>query len=103
MQTSYPYASRDRIHVYYLEMLTYHRKTYVPTPLTMAYRKKGIKVGDVGVITANGAFHLVFIVCQSDPGSNPDILPDGFERVASRIRTSKIFDAGTCLTSNGNL
>lgn len=66
----------------------------------MTYRKKGIRVGDVGVITTNGAFDFLFNTCPSDPGINPDILPDGFELLKPRIRTSEKFGPGICLPSD---
>ena len=105
MQTSYPYTSRARTDIYAFEMLT-HRAgypLYMPTPLgglPTAYRKKGIRIGDVGVITANGAFDFLFNACPSDPGVNPVRLPDGFELLVPDIRTSDKFDPHVCLNSD---
>ena len=105
MQKSYPHTSRARTDIYSFEMLT-HRAgypLYVPTPLgglPKEYSKKGIRVGDVGMITAYGAFDFLFNTCQSDPGVNPNVLPDGFELLKPRIRTSSKFDPGICLTSD---
>ncbi|KAF8695227.1 hypothetical protein AX14_001856, partial [Amanita brunnescens Koide BX004] len=103
--TSYPHKSRARTHIYSFEMLT-HRAgypLYMPTPLgglPTAYRKKGIGVGDVGVITANGAFDFLFNACESDQSINPDVLPDGFGLLKARIRTSEKFGPGECLPSD---
>ncbi|KAF8730468.1 hypothetical protein AX14_005556, partial [Amanita brunnescens Koide BX004] len=103
--TSYPYKSRARPHIYSFDMLT-HRAgypLYVPAPLgglPTAYRKKGIRVGDVGVITTEGAFDFLFNACQSDPGINPPTLPDGFELLKPRIRTSDKFGPGISLPSD---
>ena len=75
----------------------------MPTPLgglPTAYRKKGIGVGDVGVITANGAFDFLFNACESDQSINPDVLPDGFGLLKARIRTSEKFGPGECLPSD---
>lgn len=65
---------------------------YTPTLSTtypMAYRKKGIRVGDVGVISSHGAFHFLFNACRhhEQPGEpiNPAILPQGFELLESNI------------------
>ena len=71
----------------------------------MPYRKKGIRVGDVGVITANGAFDFLFNTCQypdqSNAGINPAILPHGFELLRPVIRTtSDMFSPGMCLPSD---
>ncbi|KAF8688196.1 hypothetical protein AX14_003508 [Amanita brunnescens Koide BX004] len=106
---SYPHTSRARTHIYSFGMLT-HRAgypLYMPTPLgglPTAYRKKGIRVGDVGVITANGAFDFLFNACKyddrSDAGINPDILPDGFELLKPRIRTSAMFGPDICLPTD---
>ena len=80
---------------------------YMPTPLgglSTAYRRKGIRVGDVGVITAKGAFEFLFNACkyndQSNAGINPDTLPDGFELLKPSIRTSNVFSPGICLPSD---
>lgn len=79
----------------------------MPTPLgglPAAYRKKGIRVGDVGMMTAKGAFDFVLNACQhddqSDAGINPAVVPDGFELLKPLIRTSDEFDPGVCLTSD---
>ncbi|KAF8344826.1 hypothetical protein F5887DRAFT_862173, partial [Amanita rubescens] len=39
---------------------------YMPAPsshLPLAYRTHGIRVGDVGAVTANGAFDFMFNIC----------------------------------------
>ena len=79
----------------------------MPTPsggLRPAYRKKGIRVGDVGVITSNGAFDFLFNACQhgdqSDAGVNPATLPDGFELLKAVIRDNHKFDRGECLPTD---
>jgi hypothetical protein len=77
---------------------------YIPSPLgglPAAYRRKGVRVGDVGVITANGAFDFLFNACQPDPGINPGVLPAGFESLKPLIRsTNDKFDPRACLTSD---
>jgi hypothetical protein len=80
---------------------------YMPTPykgLPAAYRKKGIRIGDVGVITPNGAFDFLFNACQhdnqSDAGVNPATLPDGFELLKAVVRVNDQFDHGECLPSD---
>lgn len=49
---------------------------YIPTPpegLPEAHRKHGIRVGDVGVITANGAFDFRFNACKNPSQSDAEI------------------------------
>jgi hypothetical protein len=79
---------------------------YMPTPsigLPLAHRKAGIKVGDVGVITANGAFDFLFNVCQShdqqDEGVN-GTFPGCSELLKSNILASRKFGLDTCLPSD---
>ncbi len=59
---------------------------YMPSPsksLPMAYRKQGMRVGDIGVIAPNGAFDFLFNACRQreepDGAVNPVALPEGFE------------------------
>ncbi|KAF8329001.1 hypothetical protein F5887DRAFT_1006232 [Amanita rubescens] len=58
---------------------------YEPTPsgLSTVYRKYGIRVGDVGAITDEGAFDFMFNACQDhdqrDAAVNLAKLPDRFE------------------------
>ena len=75
---------------------------YMPTPcfeLPIAYRKRGIRIGDVGTLTAEGAFDFLFNVCQSDAG-NPIELPDEFKLLKPSIRSYHKFVPETCLTSD---
>jgi hypothetical protein len=79
--------SRSRTQIYHLDMLT-HRAgypLYMPTPpegLPASHRENGIRVGDVGVITANGAFHFLFNAFQHHSQSDAEVDP--------RIDSSKI-------------
>jgi hypothetical protein len=46
----------------------------------MAYRRKGIRVGDVGTVSSDGAFNFLFNVDESIASEvNPAVLPDDFE------------------------
>jgi hypothetical protein len=55
---------------------------YIPQPngrLPIAYRRTGIRIGDVGVITPDGGFNFLFNICvPHDDPANPPILPQGF-------------------------
>lgn len=45
----------------------------------MSYRRKGINIGDVGIITPSGGFSFLFNICLShDNPINPETLPEGF-------------------------
>ena len=47
-------------------------------------RKKGITIGDVGIITMHGAFDFLFNICLShDNPANPSVLPYAFETLSS--------------------
>lgn len=55
---------------------------WIPEPnmrLPMPYRRRGINIGDVGIITPSGGFSFLFNICrpQDDP-INPPTLPEGF-------------------------
>ncbi|KIL56460.1 hypothetical protein M378DRAFT_89245, partial [Amanita muscaria Koide BX008] len=69
---------------------------YEPEPES----QEGVRVGDVGLITEDGGFDLLFNVCP--PPNNPDELPDDFEMLRSPetlVRTH--FQSETRLFSNG--
>lgn len=55
---------------------------YIPQPnrrLPIAYRRVGIRIGDVGVITRDGGFNFLFNICiPHDDPANPLILPEDF-------------------------
>ncbi|KIL65792.1 hypothetical protein M378DRAFT_461967 [Amanita muscaria Koide BX008] len=56
---------------------------YIPEPdhgLSREYRKRGVRIGDVGSITPEGAFDFLFNIClPAGHPINPSELPDGFE------------------------
>lgn len=102
--------TRSRAHIYSVQMLMQGSgyPLYMPMPsrgLPMAYRKHGMRIGDVGVITANGAFDFLFNVCEHNtpPGAgvNPTKLPNGFELLTDipEILSYETFEPGARLTS----
>ena len=100
--------ARTRAHIYSVQMLTQGSgyPLYMPTPsggLPIAYQKHGIRIGDVGTITANGAFDFLFNTCEYNdpPGAavNPAKLPDGFELLKPEVRIGDTFESRACLTS----
>ena len=110
VQKAYSSRAHARSHIYSLEMMVHGAgyPLYQPTPsrgprVLAGYRKKGVRVGDVGIITANGAFDFLFNACEhndpSDAGVNPVILPDGFELLKPIITVSEEYDPGACLHS----
>jgi len=62
---------------------------WIPEPnkrLPLTYRKRGINIGDVGVITPSGGFFFFFNICvPSDNPINPCRLPEGFAPIDSPI------------------
>lgn len=69
----------------------------------MAYQKKGIRIGDVGVITPNGAFEFLFNACRQrgepDGAINPVALPEGFELLESHVISHEVYYPRTHLLS----
>lgn len=59
---------------------------WTPAPdgnLPSEYREKGISIGDVGIITADGGFDFLFNICvPSDHPVNYRGVPDGFQNVS---------------------
>lgn len=63
----------------------------MPTPpdgLPLSHRENGVRVGDVGVITGNGAFHFLFNVFEEND-----------RPIESTILTSKKFGPKAFLSS----
>ncbi|KAF8629748.1 hypothetical protein AX15_003289 [Amanita polypyramis BW_CC] len=79
---------------------------YLPEPdggLPLQYREVGVRVGDVGRITPDGAFDFLFNIClKADHPANPSILPDCFAPIQS-VETSvqRLFEPATRMTSDG--
>ncbi|KZP23682.1 hypothetical protein FIBSPDRAFT_453371 [Athelia psychrophila] len=84
---------------------------YYPEPLDdlpLEYRKRGVGIGDVGIIKPNGAFQFVFNIfilwTESNPGINCFGVPDGFvpmelgRRPAARNQNKHI--KGSAIMSN---
>ena len=55
---------------------------WIPEPnrnLHVNYRRQGLAIGDVGIITASGSFDFLFNIClPADHSFNPKELPDNF-------------------------
>lgn len=50
--------------------------------LPVEYKGRGVSIGDVGIITENGAFDYIFSICRSaDDPANCLGVPSGFEQV----------------------
>ena len=67
---------------------------WLPEPsstLPNVYRRQGIAIGDVGIITASGGFDFMFNVCL--PASHPinqQGLPGGFSPLSPQLQPSDI-------------
>jgi hypothetical protein len=74
----------------------------LPSP----YRKKGVQIGDVGIIAPDGCFSFLFNICvlRNDP-INPSTLPEEFVPIHPPIdpidilRFQNAFKAGSYLAS----
>ncbi|KAF8967320.1 hypothetical protein BDZ97DRAFT_1656614, partial [Flammula alnicola] len=82
---------------------------WIPEPnkrLPVQYQKRGIVVGDVGIITASGAFDFLFNIClpHDDPINEQEDLPENFSPLDPPLRSRDIreyseFKADTYLGS----
>ena len=81
---------------------------WIPDPnrvLHLDYRRTGVRIGDVGIITESGAFSFLFNIClpHNDP-VNPEMLPEHFAPIsppiaATDIENFKVFKNGDHLAS----
>jgi hypothetical protein len=54
--------------------------------LPIAYRREGTRIGDVGIITADGGFSYFFnILAPHDDPINPRMLPQGFSPLQASL------------------
>ncbi|KAF8802560.1 hypothetical protein BYT27DRAFT_7244602 [Phlegmacium glaucopus] len=81
---------------------------WIPEPnqvLHISYRRTGIRIGDVGIITHSGAFSFLFNICLShDDPVNPRVLPENFAPIsppieAIDIERFSVFDPDSHLAS----
>ena len=92
----------------YLRLMLKHKlgyPLYGPEPkcgLPIEYRKRGVKIGDVGRITPDGAFDFLFSIDSSQASLvNPSILPRDFETIPPiGILSEDRFQPGEHLLSN---
>ena len=96
--------SRTSKSYYYASCMLEHKHgypLYAPEPdqnHPMDYRKTGIRIGDVGLITGDGSFDFLFNVCGENQDVNPSKLPDSFEVIKDlELSKSRFFQPNTCL------
>ena len=67
---------------------------WIPDPnrvLHLNYRRTGVRIGDVGVITYSGAFSFLFNIClPHDDPVNPRMLPEHFAPISPPIEATDI-------------
>jgi hypothetical protein len=67
---------------------------FLPEPcstLPVAYRRQGIAIGDVGIITASGSFDFLFNIClPTDHPINQQGLPEGFSSLSPPLQPREI-------------
>ncbi|KAF8810220.1 TPR-like protein [Phlegmacium glaucopus] len=67
---------------------------WIPGPnqvLHIDYRRRGIRIGDVGIITPSGAFSFLFNIClPHDDPVNPRVLPEHFAPISPPIEAVDI-------------
>jgi len=82
--------------IYYRQLAVKGRGSplWIPEPndrLPIEYRRKGICVGDVGIITDYGGFDFMFNIClPHDHPINPDDLPDSFVPLYPPLKSTDI-------------
>ena len=81
-----------------------------PQPDALAFsthRRKGVLIGDLGRVTASGAFDVLFNICKAaGPPDNPDELPDGFTPLAlnaNDIRGSQEYTSGSFIAGRASV
>jgi hypothetical protein len=80
---------------------------WAPQPLLRlppSYRRTGVSVGDVGIITSQGSFDYLFNICLSrGQPRNPEVLPIDFSPInllPSDISELREHDSGACLMTD---
>ena len=72
---------------------------WIPQPNLLAplmHRRKGVIIGDLGRVTAYGAFDVVFNICKAaGHPDNPDELPDGFTPLNLKTNDIHLFQEYT--------
>jgi hypothetical protein len=97
--------------IYSGQLLTKKRgyPLWVPGPgkrLPIAYRRLGVSIGDVGIVTSTGEFDFLFNIFQpADHPINRGIVPRGFsplllEELSCDIQENTIYGPDTYLASS---
>lgn len=81
---------------------------WIPEPnrrLPLRYRREGVNIGDVGIITQFGAFSFLFNICvPHDNPINPRLLPEDFAPISPPLDSLDVeeyvvFKTGSYLAS----
>ena len=94
-QTTFPQKSND---IYERNLILKGRgfPLWIPGPnrvLHRDYRRTGVRIGDVGIITHSGGFSFLFNIClPHDNPVNPPVLPENFTPISPPIEATDIED-----------
>ena len=103
-----PVQQSNVIYQRHLELKGHGFPLWIPPAnlsLPKEYRRTGVRIGDVGIITAIGGFSFLFNIClPHDDPVNPAVLPEHFSPIslpigATNFEKSLVFGHGSHLAS----
>lgn len=88
----------------HLELKGYGFPLWIPSAnqnLPIEYRRTGVRIGDVGIITPNGGFSFLFNICLPHDDPVNQQLPEHFSPISEAIHIDCFaeFDNGSHLAS----
>ena len=91
-----PVQPSNIIYQKYLELKGRGFPLWIPSPkrnLSIEYRRTGVRIGDVGIITSDGGFSFLFNIClPHDDPVNPTVLPEDFSPISPPIEAIDVDD-----------
>ena len=89
-----PVQQSNIIYQRHLELKGHGFPLWIPSAnrnLSNEYRRTGVRIGDVGIITPNGGFSFLFNIClPHDDPVNPPVLPEHFSPIDPPIEATDV-------------